>query len=59
MREFLQWFGGYAIFELLLTFIVGVVLTTIFFTTTGENVIGILKLRGGEIVSSKQLAQPA
>ena len=51
VRGFFDWVVTHALMESILAFGIGAVLSVLFFTYRGSNIIGFMKLRGGELVS--------
>ncbi|MDD9337888.1 MAG: type IV secretion system DNA-binding domain-containing protein [Rickettsiaceae bacterium] len=57
ITSFWHWCIYSALLELSAIFIIGVLVTTIFFIQRGRQIIGIAKIRGGDLVETKVLAR--
>ena len=55
VRKFMHWVMNYALTETLLAFVGGCVFSLLYFIYRGRSIIGIMKLRGGELVTVQQL----
>jgi type IV conjugative transfer system coupling protein TraD len=53
--KFMQWAKNYALMEVMIAFIAGSILSLLYFSYRGSNILGIKKLRGGELVSVARL----